>query len=446
MRVILVCVCQLLIWMIFSQRIAWTGEFGLELAPGRDLAIMLVGVLGVGLLSLAWPGSLDRVSRSASWILFVTIVIPSWVTIYAIGMEGVLVGYITCVILPVVLLGVWARSASQVQQSPFNDRPARLLAAAFVGLLVAKFIFTPWSFPTSLALESVYERRLAFRELGGSISSYLQATSEHAIAPLCIAIGLASGRRFWLVIAVAATVGAYLSNGSKQALFLPIAMVAVFLVGKRFKYLAEFLLAILAIALSVAWLARSPALDLYLVRRAFCAPPQIVTGYLFWFDANGPLYGRDIGFLSMAIYGTTPETPASLVIGAEIMHKPEMNANTNCFAYGFAELGLIGPWVVLAGVGAYLKLLESVCKSVPSGFSALLGLQIAVVLSEQSLHTAVFSGGLAATLACCWILAGRLAGPPSWIRASSKSWTSTRLVGTTRDSLQPSRPPRMPRG
>jgi hypothetical protein len=433
-RVILVCVCQLLIWMIFSARIAFTGEFGLELAESRDLATLLFGVLGVGLLSLVLPGSLDRVAQSASWMLFITLVIPSWVMIYALGLEGAFGGYITSVILPVVALGVWARSASQLQQGPFVDRDIRLLGAVSVGLLIMLFLFTPLSLPQNITLDAVYDRRLDFRERGGSLANYLHVTSEHAIAPLSVAIAMVSGRRFWLIIAGSATVGAFLSHGSKQCLMVPIAIAGMALVGRRFGNRAEPLLAAGAIAILLVGLIDLPEIDLYTVRRIFCAPPYIVASYIDWFDVNGPLYGRDIGVLSRVIFGIEPETTASLVVGRQVMMQPELNANTNCFAFGFAELGAIGPWVILAVVVAYLKVLESVCSVSPAGFPALIGLQVAVVLSEQSLHTAILSGGLAATVGCCWVLTrGSRARAGFAVRARrirQSTWTSTRFVDT----------------
>ena len=263
----------------------------------------------------------------------------------------------------------------------------------------------------SVDITTAYERRDLARETGGQILGYLIAQVRAAVyvfgAYFIVKFRSAAAGIACIVLALAG----FAFDGTKTSLVIPIALVLVVCHAARGGDVLWILLGCLSIIfLGVIefYAFNSDVIVERLVRRAFAIPGYISAAYYDFFSQNDKVLFTD----SFGRYLLQPRylMQAPYLIGDLYLSNPEINANTNIFMGGYANLGLWGVVVTAFVAGSILGLTDQLTDR---GWR-LLGVSAAVFLalkwSEQMLHTSLLSGGVFFLLISIYILRNPVIG------------------------------------
>ncbi len=393
---------QAVIAWLFRERVVSESPQLFAYLPNLAQPWLWTGFAVTAALSWALPNRIHRFGSWMGWILYLLIVVPAWPVMYSMGLEHCFGQFLLAVVGPlfmfVLLLDDTGRACTQ-------GRRWGVLAPS-IGLLFPMIVIEAlilWRFQGqmvwSLDVGDVYERRLENRELAGSVWSYLLSTLDHAFIPIAIAWGIAYRRAALLLVAAVGLALIYAKIGSKSSVVIPAIMVAA---GYFLRWFAgnpvRIVLSVLVLLVGLGAL-RNVILDGMFIERIWCSPTLTITRYLDYFSEQERLWGRDISVFNEIFWADKRSPSASSVIGEAMLGNPASNDNSNIFANGYAQAGLIGAWIAAALAAIIGRLLRRGIASDPDEFQAMIAINFAFILFETALHTSLLTGGLIVSIA-----------------------------------------------
>ncbi len=308
-----------------------------------------------------------------------------------------------------------------------------IFLAVFCGLFLA---FTN-GFNFNLAFEDVYERRLDARDgiAGGSLVGYLSAIFARCIGPIAIGYGLGTGRVLMLSLGIGVSFASFVLAGEKTLLFLPLFLLCI---GIGITLFRDYLLHAMLVGATVLFLGAmaeyylfdSTTLSAYGTRRVFVVPAHLSAYYWEYFGHDGFAYFAR-GIVGR-ITGASGEmlSPAQS-IGAAYFGTADANANANVWASGYAELGVVGIFIMTLVMGVTMRLLDSLISPRFFVTGCLIAGCFALAWAEGAYQTSLLSSGVAPTLAILYLMNARpqktfkLEKHPHEMLATSRVATST---------------------
>ena len=387
---------------VVAPRYAYAGLYGTELTWWQH--VFSFAVVGI----TAWFLPIKMLPSSVlSAILFIHLVIPvSFLSFHLRGLTE-----LEAIALPVaiaanmILLAVILRAAKPItfRPIPYGGRIA-VFSLLFVGLATIGLRLTMFGdIEFNFDLFDVYERRIAARSIVGTrnISAYLISIGTTGVGLLMIVIGGVKGKHWLWVLGVIIYLLAFLTVGSKAALFMPITLFAgMFMM----KYMAKYFLQILMLGLSLicfaAWLEPLTVDSYYVsgvfVRRELSVPSAATVGYYNFFSENPKYYYSDsvLRFFLDSPYGVSK----SFLIGS-IAGNKHTNANANIWASGFADVGYFGMVIATVVVSFVGRILDGFSYRIGYSIPALAAVALGFQLSQSPVERALVGhGGLALLL------------------------------------------------
>lgn len=403
-------VFQFALYRILIEQVA-AQHMNLTAEPSLSPIWLPVGILGTSLISLSMPRGVVTGSHAAVWVLFIVLVLPAWVQIYAVGAERHAVQYVLIVVLPILAIASLTQREVFASSDAFDPKRLRVFAAVCLSICVLMIPPLLHNFPTSFSLYDVYERRLAFRtESGGKLLGYLLSNTTYAVIPVASALAVSHRRWSWMMLAVTMAILVFLIDGSKLTLALPVLVIfldGAFAATRRSPTAVVGGLGLCAV---LAWVVAHPDLNELVVRRAFFVPVDLTLQAIAYVDEFGPTQGLDIPMVAQLFDNYPKSPPFSMVLGSHLNPSGLTNANVSAFVTGYAQLGWCGVGAVLFSVAILLRALDRVCRGRPQTLGVVCGLTSGIVLSESATTTALLSSGLVGMILCCWLL--RPSHPP----------------------------------
>jgi hypothetical protein len=358
---------------------------------------------------LALPKDWARPAHIILWYLYIVLVLPLGVLSLDMGKDDTLVLATTSFVLPFCLmLGAYRlirpKTPLQFAKIPV---PAMTIGVTLVCLAGSLLLFHAFGKSMSLSWDAVYDRRIEARSATGlrSLLGYGLTLFSQAAIPIGIALSL---RKFGLSSAAAlpAIVGSIIIfgfNGTKAALLMPALLVMLaFALALRWTKGWHLLCGLIILLIADYVLDagfENFFLSEFVIRRMFAIPVQLVHAYLDFFQPANYLYFSDLPFMGSILGNVYDDRSASFIIGQEYFGNSELNANVGAIAYGYAELGLAGSWLMCAGILVLLILVERGSINKNARWTVPLACAIGHHLSEQAFQTALLSGGILPILA-----------------------------------------------
>lgn len=327
-------------------------------------------------------------ATAASWIFYFFIYFSAAVagiSLFATGFD-----YLSFIGM-IAFGGLVFHLAARVKIPAFSGAiRARHLDVALVCATVALVVYA-WrlsGFSLRFELGDVYERRLDVRE-GGGIAGYLVAPLRLVLPVLAAYAWQVRRNVTWPAIVMFGCIALFSFDGTKTVLFMPFFLWMILLGLRQVRLPALILTCIIllngAALAEYRWL-DSTQLAEYGVRRAFVVPGMLASVY--WSYAPDAQSLRTISF----------------EVGEFLFGDARMNANTNFLMWGWVWARWHGVAAVALGAG----LLVATFRSFPGPkfpyLGALMGAGCMFFWSEQFIHTALLSSGVALVVGVALLL------------------------------------------
>lgn len=412
---------------IIQPAFAYTGQ---RYVPAPFSVVALTFVVAV---VTAWvlPRRLTRPSATVLWVLYVvtiapTILMSSYGGILEYG-DAIAMSLGFALAFSVACLGLRARTA----QTRLLPRPTTttfwIVVATFSAVVYGYLAIETGLSLRFLSIFDVYDVREDYADAlsGAGILGYLVSTQANVVNPLIMARGLMSRRWALFGLGILGQLIIYSGTGFKTVLFSIPALVIVALIFR-----ANLRPRALALVWGAAGLILvSAALDLnsnsvvwssLFARRFLITPARLSQQYL-GFYGDGPF--EMLSHSVLAPFFTNPPYPRgpARMIGLWVSGSPELSANANLFADGYAHFGWFGVFGAAIVLLVFLRFLDRAAHRLPPVISSLVVVMPAVALSNTSILTSMFSHGLVAMVVLLAIAPRRGWGPGVKRRPGTKS-------------------------
>lgn len=360
--------------------------------------------------ALALPNRLQRPSHTILWILYLVGALPTiLVPHYAVRLSD----------SEALLLSLQA-SASMLAISLVSIRmlpaPKALIRVrsdwSFWGVLLVwtlaiyALLAIRLGLPTSLpSLDDVYGVRDDYRiSLGGSpILGYLIPAQASVINPMFIAKGIYQRKPAWIIVGIIGQLAIFSYSGLKSVLFSTLALLVFYWIlrSRRPKgiIVAYGVLAGALLSMVMDTLQSSTIWTSLSIRRFMIVPGMLSGAYVSVFSqADKAQWGYS--FLSGLVHYPYSEPPPYLV-GRLYFGRPEMNANANYFADGYANWGFWGVLVEAAFIILLLWLVDAASIGLPNKFASLVFVVPAIAFANSSAFTTALTHGVLAGVFLC---------------------------------------------
>lgn len=249
--------------------------------------------------------------------------------------------------------------------------------------------------------EDLYEARAENERLGtGLLTRYLSSWLATVLVPLCLAYGLTRRRLHYTLAGTAACLVLYVASANKLSILLPFFIAGFYFlahghVRQLYTRLTVSLAALIGV-LSVTAILGTVAfvVSAVVLMRTIGNGGQLTSAYYDYFRAHVQTGYSHVNGLSLF---TRPYPYGTLGIGqvvGEYYWSPFMNANANFWATdGIAALGLAGVLIISVVLTAWLMVMNSVTRDYDLLFVILLFLPFVTTVLNQSLFSAIWSGG-----------------------------------------------------
>lgn len=258
-----------------------------------------------------------------------------------------------------------------------------------------------YGFPTHLpSLTDVYDVRAEFKDqnLGVSQTAILLVTwQQKVISPLLIAYGVVRRSPVALASGIMAQLLLFGINGQKSVFFSGLMVIAVIIaLSNRGRWLGPMValgscLLVLGTAL-VDLALGSPAFTSMFVRRLILTP-GLLTGYYYEFFSASPQVHLSNSVLS-GVFQNPYDVPAPYLIGQYFFGRPEMSANANFWADGYANFGFMGIIGFSIILGAIIWVFNSFALDRPMLIAGALAGMCAWSLTDTALFTSLRTHGI----------------------------------------------------
>lgn len=383
------------------------GTAYLPFRPPGAYWVMMAWVLAL-FPSLFLPTHLTRPSMYMHWAMYLLVHVPA-----------ALIPLYTGALPPerAILLPVWMLPLLALLTLPYAVSPARiprpavpswgliaplaLLAVVAAGLNVRSLSLSTFS------LSLVYETREQWKGSISGVARYFYLWQANVVGPFLLIVGLAK-RKPWLVaLALLNNITLFATSGLKSILFAPLGAAAAWAAvrwnprGAMGRYLALLVVGILAIA-AVDGLYLKPTvgrglISSYTVRRVAYVPGLLTGLYVDYYSTHPKTYfteGRALSWTGAYPY----ELGIPQMIGYQYFDNPQMNANANLWAMGYADMGWLGMLLVTLVLVVILWVIDSLARHhSPAGVVGVLVMPM-FTLSNTSLFVALLTWGLGLTI------------------------------------------------
>lgn len=312
-----------------------------ELESSHDfLVFILGGVNGLGYYYFVR----DEFSLKGLFtcLYFNFILIPSTIFIFTSGfsLESIIF-YLILYIYP-FLQKISHRKI--VKNFPVVNNVFIYLLCIFLVILVFLSVPPSLSIFDITDIADLYDIRMTSRDRLSEVSffvGYVYMITFKVIAPLIMSYGLFRGKRTLVCSALVIFVLGFSVSAHKSILLTPVAMLGLYYFIKKSMSI-KLMLCNLAFVMGLISFFSSGLIQLIigeiLTRRVFLVPGMLTNVYFDYFSVHG------FNLFSSITSKFTGEKVTSLpfIIGDSIFGRPEMSANANFVASGYAEAGAIG--------------------------------------------------------------------------------------------------------
>lgn len=258
------------------------------------------------------------------------------------------------------------------------------------------------SVPPSLSILNItdiadlYDIRMTSRDRLSEVSffvGYAYMITFKVIAPLIMSYGLLKGKRTLVYSALVIFVLGFVVSAHKSILLTPIAILGLYYCIKK-SLSIKLTLCNLAFVLGLISFFSSGLIQLIvgdiLTRRIFLVPGMLTNVYFDYFSVHG------FNLFSSITSKFTGEKVSSIafIIGENVFGRPEMSANANFVASGYAEAGVIGVLLYTILILLTFVFLDSRHK-LEKNVYFLASLPILLAILETNLITIFLTHGLA---------------------------------------------------
>jgi len=376
-----------------------------------DPILLLIAYVLAAVLCVLSPLKLRRPSQVIYWILYFTVYIPGLLSPLFMQLDSGLILLLlelglTCGMLLIALS--YRLNLVNVRRYPINRQLFWTIFFISFALLNVVLLVVFKGNLHFASLKEVYHTRA-----GGSIVTqqnpaigYVSLLLSNVMNPLLMAYGLKTRRRGLVVLGVLGQVLIYSTAAMKSILLSPLIIIMLYYSLKKDRggwvpklgllcAAMFFVLAALAIGHKEGIFFTLASITLF---RSFGLPGCFIGQYLYFFEHFPHTYFSHIHGVNLLI-----SNPYSMSLGMEIgnfysgVGKGSQigNANANFFAFdGIAGFGL--PGILIMGVvcAAMFWVLDSCARKNIVAFSASALAPCAIALSNGSLFTNFFGGGI----------------------------------------------------
>lgn len=389
------------------------GYTGLVLDPPPRMFVSL-GYLMAAVPVLWLPLELRAPSQVAYWWLYVVVVVPLMFVPY-----HVLGGSWEVLPLPGMIIGLFALLGSfywvpQIRIPVVHlDSRTFTIGWATVAVVSAVFLAVVVGFRFELPTD-VYELRMSARETtpNASLAAYVAALTQRCIAPVSLAIGIGSRRPLFVVLGLAAALSTFGLAGEKTLLASPVFMLVIGALCVWFRrsfglVLIVILMAVLATNIYEYAVLDGGVLSAYGPRRVLFVPAHLTSYYWQYYSENPHAFFSN-GIVAR-LFATGDILTPSETIGLAYFGTPDMNANANMWASGFADMGYLGMVLVTVAAGGIFRFIDSLAQPLTFLTASLIMGAIGIVWAEGAFQTSLLSAGVVPTVIVFYLYSSAMA-------------------------------------
>lgn len=248
---------------------------------------------------------------------------------------------------------------------------------------------------SSLNILSVYDFRSDVKY--PFLMSYLVNWQAKVINPFLITTFYLKKEKTKTTIAIIMQVIIYMITGHKAYLFIPIAILIII----KFINKVDFLRSISNGALfstitlyMIHVISKSILLPSLFLRRFLLLPAYIKFLYYDFFSNNEYLY-FSAGFIGKILNKEYPyHLPPAFLIGDIFFNDPQSGANTGYLADAYANMGIIGMFIIGVLFAIVLKIIDSLGMKIGKEITIGLSLFLILSLNDSAFLTTLLTGGL----------------------------------------------------
>jgi hypothetical protein len=375
---------------------------------GYTFAICLVVAV-----ALALPRRITQPSHFIVWVLFIVAVVPAIVIPQITpaltkpkALE--LAVWVAVSYLLVALFGTCRVLRGFVPRRPLRGPTFWFFLVVLYAVLNGYVLATIGLQLTLPSLEDVYGVRGEFaneEQVFGPLL-YVVPLLANVVNPVVMARGLWTRQWVWFVAGVLGQLFVFSLSGNKSAVLSPVALLAAYLLfrSRRSPTGTACLLAAPVVALAMLALDRLTGsvngdwVSL-IVRRFLVTPGLLTAGYVQVFDdiEKARLAHSIFGWFLHYPYAEEPPT----LVGAAFFGDPQVHANANLLADGYANFGYLGMVVACLVLVVLLWTIDDAAVGLPLGFAAMVFLMPALALADSGILTTMLTHGFLATVLLC---------------------------------------------
>jgi hypothetical protein len=365
------------------------------------------------------PTHLRRPADIVQLFLYYAVHIPTCVLLPIVSMSPYSVQFLFAVAILIGLLSLELRySLPHLHPVQTNVAPAMYWAGIALFYLATLIVFARSGYLSldNFSLLEVYDQRRDLTESAaqlGSMFFYVANWAGGALAPFLIAVALHRRRIFLLAAGIALSVCSFIVSSNKSNYIAVPAVIAGYIVlrATRGRHIAAimgagFIALVPILILGDSLIARTTGADVPILtwtvfHRTFTNNGFLSAVYLDLFNRLGPAYYGD-SFLH-GLLGQQFDMPVPELAGASFTEVPDVHANANMWADAYANLGFFGIAFGALEALVVLWLYDEVSRGKDVEFAAAALIVPATVLANTSVHTALFSNGLAIVILLIWL-------------------------------------------
>lgn len=355
------------------------------------LVFILGGVNGIAYYCLV--GDELSVKNLFTCLYFNFVLIPTTIFIFTTGYSiEAIAFYLILYIYPFVQKIPYRKT---VKNLPILNNVFIYLLCLFLTILVFYSVTPSLSILNVKKVSDLYDIRMTSRDQLSEVSfiaAYSYMLTFKAIAPLILSYGLLKGNRLLVYTAIMVFALGFLVSGHKSILLTPIALLGLYYCLKRSMSI-KLMLCNIAFVLSLISFFSSGMVQFIfgdiLMRRVFIVPGMLTNMYFDYFSVH------DFNLFSSVTSKFTGASVTSIpfMIGENVFGRPEMSANANFVASGYAEAGVIGVLLYSVVILVSFLFLDSRIK-LEKNIILLASFPILSAMLETNLTTVFFTHGL----------------------------------------------------
>lgn len=399
------------IFLFVSIYITWGTIYhylGLSYSPESTVSLALAIILILGYAAFT-PDKTNDFAAFFVQFQFIIVLVPSLLVISMQSPPSVL--RITAIIFlflaQLLLRAVASIKIRRVFKLPKGEGSNTFLyvTMSFCVLLLLYIVINYLPYMRLVALDAVHEHRQLVTEavqipFGGYILGFLQ----NAAAPLFIAVGIFSRRKFILFFGIALGILVYSIMGAKLALAQVLITIAFGMNAARHNrvninfilaILVALLILVLLVLVSTSFEPQGIALTLVAIifMRSFAIQGAMTGVYLDFFSDNPVTWYSHVNIINKLI--TYPyDAPLGFIIGNTMGGNWNFNANASFWATdGFAALGVFGVFVIAFIIAVFLLFTKLLIAEKLTPIAATASIPFIMALGNGSFFTNLITGG-----------------------------------------------------